>query len=193
MRRDGSDVTDIGQTINWAVQRYGPILQGPELGSMMQRLSERPVQGVMEIGSFHGGSLACWGKVSSGPLVSLDYYYPADKEALRLVKWKEDFGDRVRSVVADSQDRETPLKIESVMSPPDYMVDFLFIDGKHKDDGCYQDYRRYNQFVRTGGLIAFHDIRHQDFPEIGEHWKAIREGRVWREIEGSTAIGVIEV
>lgn len=181
------------EIIRSAVVRYGPILQGPELEGMLARLAARPVRGVLEIGSFHGGSLACWAQVSTGPLVSLDFYYPAEKKEVRDRKWVEDFGDRVKVIEADSQDPETVLKVELAMEPPDYMVDFLFIDGKHKDDGALQDYRRYAGFVRAGGMIAFHDIRHGDFPEIGQHWKAIRDGKRWEEIEGSTAIGVIHV
>jgi cephalosporin hydroxylase len=37
-------------------------------------------------------------------------------------------------------------------------LDVLFIDGDHTYEGARKDFARYRQFVRPGGLIAFHDI-----------------------------------
>ena len=37
-------------------------------------------------------------------------------------------------------------------------LDFLFIDGDHSYQGCKEDFALYREFVRDGGLIAFHDI-----------------------------------
>jgi predicted O-methyltransferase YrrM len=36
--------------------------------------------------------------------------------------------------------------------------DFLFIDGDHTYEGVKADFLQYREFVREGGLIAFHDI-----------------------------------
>lgn len=38
------------------------------------------------------------------------------------------------------------------------LLDVLFIDGDHTFDGAAADFRLYREFVRPGGLIAFHDI-----------------------------------
>ena len=37
-------------------------------------------------------------------------------------------------------------------------LDFLFIDGDHSYEGVLCDFMTYSPLVRTGGLIAFHDI-----------------------------------
>ena len=37
-------------------------------------------------------------------------------------------------------------------------LDFLFIDGDHRYEGAKADFELYSPLVRTGGLIAFHDI-----------------------------------
>ncbi len=37
-------------------------------------------------------------------------------------------------------------------------LDFLFIDGDHSLPGVAQDFEMYGPFVRSGGIIAFHDI-----------------------------------
>lgn len=38
-------------------------------------------------------------------------------------------------------------------------IDFLFIDGDHTYEGVKQDFITYSRLVRSGGIIAFHDIR----------------------------------
>lgn len=36
-------------------------------------------------------------------------------------------------------------------------IDFLFIDGDHSVEGVRSDWDNYSPFVRSGGIIAFHD------------------------------------
>ena len=59
-------------------------------------------------------------------------------------------------------------------------VDFLFIDGDHSYSGVKTDFLTYKQFVREGGLIAFHDIC-EHAPETGCEVK-----KFWDEIKEST-------
>lgn len=37
-------------------------------------------------------------------------------------------------------------------------IDMLFIDGVHSYDGVMHDYHTFGQRVKTGGIIAFHDV-----------------------------------
>lgn len=37
-------------------------------------------------------------------------------------------------------------------------VDFLMIDGDHTYSGAKNDFKIYSQFVKPGGIVAFHDI-----------------------------------
>jgi predicted O-methyltransferase YrrM len=37
-------------------------------------------------------------------------------------------------------------------------LDFFFIDGDHTYEGVKADFEMYSPLVRSGGLIAFHDI-----------------------------------
>ncbi len=50
--------------------------------------------------------------------------------------------------------------------------DVLFVDGKHNEDGLYQDMKTFWQFLRPGGLLLcddLHDTSYQDiFPWAGE-------------------------
>ena len=36
-------------------------------------------------------------------------------------------------------------------------IDFLFIDGDHSIEGVKSDYENFSPFVRSGGIVAFHD------------------------------------
>ena len=56
-------------------------------------------------------------------------------------------------------------------------VDFLFIDGDHTEEGVTADYMEYKEFVRPGGLIAFHDIvESQPLPtnQVNRLWKRLK-------------------
>ena len=37
-------------------------------------------------------------------------------------------------------------------------LDFLFIDADHSYEGVKKDFEMYSPLVKTGGIIAFHDI-----------------------------------
>ena len=37
-------------------------------------------------------------------------------------------------------------------------IDFLFIDGDHSYEGCKKDVALYMPLLKSGGIIAFHDI-----------------------------------
>jgi len=37
-------------------------------------------------------------------------------------------------------------------------IDLLFIDGNHDYEAVLQDYEQWSPFLKTGGMIAFHDV-----------------------------------
>ena len=43
-------------------------------------------------------------------------------------------------------------------------IDLLYIDGKHVDNGQYQDFISFFPFVRSGGLILCNDLHDESFP-----------------------------
>jgi cephalosporin hydroxylase len=60
-------------------------------------------------------------------------------------------------------------------------IDLLFIDGDHSYDGVSRDYDMYGALVRPGGLIAFHDITHTDWPEC-------QVDRFWAELSSDPTL-----
>ena len=64
-------------------------------------------------------------------------------------------------------------------------ADVLFIDGDHSAYGCKLDFTMYSQFVREGGMVAFHDILRGGWHEeaTSKHGKEIRAGKVWNDLK----------
>ncbi|MCS6956178.1 MAG: class I SAM-dependent methyltransferase, partial [Candidatus Calescibacterium sp.] len=50
--------------------------------------------------------------------------------------------------------------------------------GDHSYEGIKQDFEWYAPLVRSGGIIAFHDIK----PSLPDNW--IQVGRFWEDIKG---------
>jgi hypothetical protein len=59
-------------------------------------------------------------------------------------------------------------------------VDFLFIDGDHSYEGVKKDFEMYSPLVKSGGLIAFHDIVDTDLIRSAGHGVHI----FWRQLKG---------
>jgi cephalosporin hydroxylase len=118
----------------------------------------------VEIGSFHGGTLRFWlANAQSGDLV-----VAIDPEPLF----------EVHSVNKDTEFVLLPTRSDD----PDTItfcqrrgIDFLFIDGDHHYDAVRYDFETYGPMVRTGGIIAFHDI------DTDNHLSQVP--RLWREIQ----------
>lgn len=56
-------------------------------------------------------------------------------------------------------------------------LDYLFIDADHTYDGVRQDFQAYGPLVRSGGLIAFHDIvthKKETQCEVERFWNEIK-------------------
>ena len=61
-----------------------------------------------------------------------------------------------RAILSNSQ---LPLTVKLVEQELNGVyVDFLFIDGDHSYSAVESDYLNYEPFVRSGGVVAFHDV-----------------------------------
>jgi predicted O-methyltransferase YrrM len=129
-----------------------------------------PMSHVAEIGTLHGGTAALWSRLFDGKIVTMDLpngqFGGADhrlneveckKRALRLAE----LCPRIKSILGDSKSFETINALREHLNGE--RLDFLFIDGDHTYSGVAADYLIYRQFVRPGGVIAFHDINNTQF------------------------------
>ncbi len=69
-------------------------------------------------------------------------------------------------------------------------IDVLFIDGDHSTEGMLQDYSDYSPLVRSGGLIAVHDIYY--LKEVAEAWAKIpaSAGERYESERNQSSIGI---
>jgi cephalosporin hydroxylase len=89
-------------------------------------------------------------------------------------------------------------------------VDVLFIDGDHSYDGAKADFDLYSPLVRSGGLVAFHDIVPDHKTRYGRNtgrwagevprlWQDVKRGyaQTWEFVENQDqdglGIGVLQV
>lgn len=141
-------------------------------------------QRVCEIGTSAGGTLYLLTRVSAPDalIVSIDLAISPHTRALR-----ERFaqpGQRVVSLAGDSHAEETAAGLERLLEGQP--LDVLFIDGDHSYDGVRADFERYAPLVRSGGIVALHDIN-EDFRtrhgivtpsisgEVPRFWRELKE------------------
>ena len=116
---------------------------------------------VIEIGVATGGSTMTWHKalMVDGVYIGIDINLnnPAEvlyAEVLKTVeKYKED--KRMNFIIGDSRDLGVVKKVGEILNGR--LVDFLYIDGEHSEQGTIKDFDYYEPFVRVGGIIAWHD------------------------------------
>jgi predicted O-methyltransferase YrrM len=156
----GSGVSAANLALAQAAIEHGAAQKYDELADFLDFLP--PVHNVLEIGSMTGGTLWLWAQIATGLVVSVDLQNgPA-------------LGELPTPVTRIEGDSHAPRTLDAVrdalagwgsISPS---VDLLFIDGDHSYEGVRRDAAWYMGLVRTGGVVAFHDIVRHDDPAASE-------------------------
>lgn len=164
-------------------QALHPIQEPKELEILAKRVRAIQPKVIVEIGTAAGGTLYLWSRVSDALrlLVSIDVPggsggggYPVQRGKLYQLFVANRPQCRLELLRMDSHQPETKQKLLDLLGGEP--IDFLLIDGDHSYSGVKQDYEWYAPLVRSGGLIAFHDILPNPFnPTIEVH-------KLWREI-----------
>jgi len=152
---------------------------------------------VIEIGTYHGGSLFQWiSNAAPGTrVVSVDLMH----DAPAFQKWADDRGVILTMVSGASWSQDAIAATRRAIGDE---ADFLFIDGGHEYAEAKLDLVCYGPMVRKGGLIAMHDILvHSTRRDVEIHkvWAEVREaGYKVMELcsdrnQGLCGIGVIFV
>lgn len=199
LRHGGADM----RLARTAIRDHGAMQRLWELTSLIGVVRDLKPRVVIEIGTFRGGTLACWAALATpdAHLVCLDLlestYGIVETQAHEAhLRGFVQPGQRLTFLARDSQDPATAAGVTRALGGAP--VDFLWIDGDHRDAGVRRDFALYSPMVRPGGLIAFHDI-HPDprFPDNQSHhlWREIREGAPVREFidqdrPGGTGMGI---
>jgi predicted O-methyltransferase YrrM len=150
-----------------AVRDHGAIQKPAELAGFLALVMDLdPLDLIVEVGSFDGGTLWAWQQVCP-QVVGVDLPPPGHEDTVRL----NSLGCPI--VCGDSHVPSTVERLKGLLDRP---VDMLFIDGDHTYDGVSADYDMYSPLVRPGGLIGFHDIcQHpsMEFVQVNRFWATL--------------------
>lgn len=156
------------------------------LGEILATLRPRCA---LEIGTYLGGTLLFLTRLASPEATIISVDLPGGK-------WGGGYGrsrawvykrfarhrQRLELFQGDSHKREMLHRVVAVLGGR--ALDYLFIDGDHTYEGVKQDFELYSPLVRSGGVIALHDIA-EDLPSTGcevcRFWNQIKSQ--YRHIE----------
>jgi predicted O-methyltransferase YrrM len=192
-------------TIDYCVDR--PIIMGQvrsEILELAKILQKSPPRRSLEIGTNYGGTLflLCALSTSDARIISVDLPagpfgggYPRRKAVLfrKFVR-----GDQELHLIrADSHLAGTKYRVMRALQGD--KLDYLFVDGDHTYDGVRKDFEMYSPLVRSGGMVAFHDIvehRRELACEVDKYWNHIKQRYQHHELiedpkQGWAGIGVI--
>lgn len=114
---------------------------------------------IVEIGTASGAMLAGWAELARDLAVGLDLPsawagLPLTECHARDAKLQERY-PHLRTILGNSHDPDVVRQLADLLAGR--QIDLLFIDGDHSRWGVEEDYHWYRPFVRSGGIIAFHD------------------------------------
>lgn len=142
-----------------------------ELFWMVNKVESLNPHTIIEIGVERGGSLKFWEQVVEPEdlVIGVDIN---PKVGTSFIQWAWRNSDRnMKIVIGDSTKDETVGIVRKHLAGR--KVNFLFIDGDHKGDSPMLDFKRYVSFVRSGGIVGFHDI-----------WLELEPRNLFRSLEG---------
>lgn len=178
---------DIERVVDYSFNVLGltlrPLQIREEFISLLKLFKKIDPRVVVEIGTAKGGSLLCFCKLAAedATLVSIDL--PNGQFGGGYPEWKAPIfhlfaqtGQELYLLREDSHRAETLDKVVKTLNGR--KVDFLFIDGDHEYEGVLKDFEMYRTLVRTGGVIAFHDVAPNGTEEL-----AGGVPRFWSEVK----------
>lgn len=177
--RDCRDAADIAR---FAEATFGTGQVHDEILAFIELAAARSPRAVCEIGIADGGTTFLLGR--SLPdcrlLIGVDLYVK-NRSLLRLLKPE---GQRFVPISGSSRSPRTRRRVERALGGDE--LDLLFIDGDHSYEGVKRDFLDYRGLVRSGGMIAFHDIcaGTSDHPATGNVWVG-GVPRFWEEVKAT--------
>ena len=193
-------------TVDWAMGfgRYGyftiqTLQKRSEITALAKAVAALKPKIILEIGTARAGTLLIWSSIASEKVITCDLEHRAVQKPLLEALPPPGSECQVRLLTGNSHEMVFKQRVAQELGGQ--KVDFLFIDGDHTEPGVAQDYNDYREFVRAGGIIAFHDIvESQPFPDnqVYHFWKKVKPGQVAEEFiddpkQCGFGIGIIRV
>ena len=160
---------------------YGPATPVPifqwqeEFEALLDLYRYEQPRSVLEIGTYHGGTLYHWLRNASADtrIVSVDSYAVGVDNRPLFREWADEFGVSLEIISGDSRAESTVSEVTK-HAP----FDWIFIDGGHYYEEVRDDWENYRPLCSTRGIVAFHDI----LPPT-RTWPSIQVAWLWKEIK----------
>jgi len=153
-----------------------PILQWQrEFETLLQLFDRLEPRRVLEVGTYHGGTLYHWlqNARAGTTVVSVDSYAAGVDNRHLYYEWPRNDDVEVIPIEGDSHAEQT-VKKAAAFGP----YDWTFIDAGHYYSEVEWDWRNYRALTSSPGVVCLHDIilRPDVHPEIevGLLWEEIR-------------------
>jgi predicted O-methyltransferase YrrM len=185
-----------------------PLIRPLQVPSELNRFAEIVAaicpKRVLEIGTLQGGTLCILARLSAPHATIISVDLPGGKfggghSKLRSLV-SHTFGksfQRMYLIRGDSHSEEVATRVRDITQS----LDVLFIDGDHTYEGVNHDFLSYSPLVRTGGIVAFHDIAEHPKEtdcDVSRFWNEVKMSYRHEEIienreQGWASIGVLYV
>jgi predicted O-methyltransferase YrrM len=154
IREHAHSETNFGALFAMASSEFGISQVPSEIEALIERLRILRPRTIVEIGTHKGGNsfLFCHALPTPTCMVGVDLCV---QNAEKLIYFTRR-GQCYHALHGDSQTTAMQLRVQSRLAGQP--IDFLFIDGDHSHAGVKTDFDLYAPLVRSGGLIALHDI-----------------------------------
>jgi cephalosporin hydroxylase len=184
------EALNLAESFHYGRIRITPMQVRSEIEAFLELLVARAPRVVLEIGTADGGTLFLFTRVADPGALMISVDLPGGPFGGGYASWKAALyrsfarpGQEIHLLRGDSHDPSTAKRVtERLGNEP---VDLLFIDGDHTYEGVKADFETYSPLVRSGGLIAFHDIVPGSEEAVGG------VPRFWDELKRSPGSGEI--
>jgi cephalosporin hydroxylase len=194
------------ETVDWAINfgRYGyftihTLQKRSEIIALARTVAALKPKIILEIGTARGGTLLIWSSLASQKVISCDLVHRAPQKPLFEALPPPGSACKVTLLTGNSHDAAFKQRVAQALNGQ--KADFVFIDGDHTESGVTADYNDYKEFVRPGGIIAFHDIVESQplaTNQVYHLWKKIKPKAVTEEFVNDPkqcgfGIGIIRI
>lgn len=197
---------NIEETVDWAMRfgRYGyftihTLQKRPEIIALAKAVAALKPKIILEIGTARAGTLLVWSSIASEMVITCDLVHRNAQRPLLEALPPPGSTCKVTLLTGNSHDAAFKQRVAHALSGQ--KADFIFIDGDHTESGVTADYDDYKEFVRPGGIIAFHDIVESQplaTNQVYHLWKKIKPKAVTEEFVNDPkqcgfGIGIIRI
>lgn len=133
-------------------------------------IKKNGIDGIIEVGVLKGGTALFWQilLIPDGIYIGIDI---DEKDYFPEIRARFNADQRMQFIKGDSASIIMVEECEKRLNGK--KIDILFIDGNHSAEYIRADYLNYKDFLKSDGLIIFHDVHHPEYPEIGRFFNRL--------------------